>query len=123
MGEKLIPAGCTDMISSLKRAVCIDYENLRIFAAILLKSGTREELGNAIMDDYNGMSRFCHYYCLIVHVIVQVMDETFKQKFKCNVRISWLSSGHNVEANHDGTEQSVAKNERGIIACINGVCI
>ena len=43
------------------------------------------------------------------------MDETFKQELKCNVRISWLSSGHSVEANHDGTEQSVAKNERGII--------
>ena len=95
MGEKLIPAGCTDMISSLKRAVCIDHENLRIFAAILLKSATRVKLRNAIMDDYNGMSRFSHYYCLIVHVIVQIMDETFKQEFKC--------------------KQSVTKNERGIV--------
>lgn len=50
-----------------------------------------------------------------MHVTVQVMDEMFKQKFKCNVRISLLSSGHSVEANHDGTEQSVTKNERGIV--------
>lgn len=61
VGEKLIPAGCTDMISSLKRAVCIDHKNLLIFAAILLQSGTRVELGKAIMDDY-GMSRFSQYY-------------------------------------------------------------
>lgn len=63
VGEKLIPAGCADMISSLKRAVCIDHKNLRIFTDILLKSDTRVELGNAIMDDY-GILRFSHYYCL-----------------------------------------------------------
>ena len=61
MGEKLIPAGCKDMISSLKRAICIDHGNLRVFADILLESGTRVELGNAIIDDY-GMSRFSQYY-------------------------------------------------------------
>ena len=49
------------MISSLKRAICIDHGNLRVFADILLESGTRVELGNAIIDDY-GMSRFSQYY-------------------------------------------------------------
>ena len=123
MREKLIPAECTDMISFLKWAVCIDHENLQKFAASLLEVPSTIKLGDAIMDDYNGMSKFSQYYCLIVHATVHVMDETFKQEFKCNVGISWLSSGHSVEANHDSIEQSVAKNERGIIACINGVCI